>query len=391
MNKKKIVAGLLSLTLVFGGAILPNVVVDNAVISSSAEVLTFGDYEYTMLEDGTIGIIKYYGSETEVEVPSQIKCYDGTEINVTAICANAFSDSDSIEIITLPEKLKYIDEHAFGGCSKIKNIVIPDDVEYINEMAFWGCDSLKSITLSKGLKNIGDNAFSSCANIKSVVIPDGVERIERGTFSGCAGIESISFSGNLEYIGAFAFAGCRSMKNVVIPDSVKTIDNSAFVLCEGLEIITIPESVTSIGKNAFTHYDNKAREYKPLKNLTINCYGGSYAEKYAKANGLKYKLIDEPNCPHPKKMFIKAAVSEEYHQIRLNWNPVVNAEKYGIAVYLAGKWRVWTSDIPADVTVFTSPKNLTPGRTYQLAVAVKVNGKWDIANAIKNAVTITIK
>jgi len=31
MNKKKIVAGLLVLTLIFGGAVLPNVVVDNAV------------------------------------------------------------------------------------------------------------------------------------------------------------------------------------------------------------------------------------------------------------------------------------------------------------------------------------------------------------------------
>ena len=35
-----------------------------------------------------------------------------------------------------------------------------------------------------------------------------------------------------------------------------------------------------------------------------------------------------------------------------------------------------------------SPKNLTPGRTYSVAIAARVNGKWDIANATKNAVTI---
>ena len=36
-------------------------------------------------------------------------------------------------------------------------------------------------------------------------------------------------------------------------------------------------------------------------------------------------------------------------------------------------------------------KNLTPGMTYKVAVAAKVNGEWTSTAAIKNAVTVTVK
>ncbi len=86
---------------------------------------------------------------------------------------------------------------------------------------------------------------------------------------------------------------------------------------------------------------------------------------------------------------IKAEYSEQYHQVRLTWDKVAGADKYGIAVYLSGKWRIQTSALTTNS--FTTPKNLTPGKSYKVAVAARVNGAWDTANAIKNAVTITVK
>ena len=44
------------------------------------------------------------------------------------------------------------------------------------------------------------------------------------------------------------------------------------------------------------------------------------------------------------------------------------------AVYLAGKWRIQTQKIPATAVSYTTPKNLTPGKTYKVAIAAKVNG-----------------
>ncbi|SFC76466.1 fibronectin type III domain-containing protein [Ruminococcus albus] len=86
---------------------------------------------------------------------------------------------------------------------------------------------------------------------------------------------------------------------------------------------------------------------------------------------------------------IKVDYSEQYHQIRFTWEKVENADRYGIAVYLAGKWRIQTQNITD--TTYTTPKNLTPGKTYKVAIAARVNGNWDATNAIKNAVTVTVK
>ncbi|MBE6874933.1 MAG: 1,4-beta-glucanase [Ruminococcus albus] len=86
---------------------------------------------------------------------------------------------------------------------------------------------------------------------------------------------------------------------------------------------------------------------------------------------------------------IKVEYSEQYHQMRFTWDKVAGADKYGIAVYLAGKWRIQTSNITTNS--YTSPKNMTPGMSYKVAIAARVNGTWDIANAIKNAVTVTVK
>ena len=88
---------------------------------------------------------------------------------------------------------------------------------------------------------------------------------------------------------------------------------------------------------------------------------------------------------------IQVAYSEEFHQMRFTWDAVENAQAYGVSVYLAGKWRVQTSSIPASTTSFTTPKNLKPGSTYKIAIAAKVGGTWDTAGAIKNAVTVTVK
>ena len=75
--------------------------------------------------------------------------------------------------------------------------------------------------------------------------------------------------------------------------------------------------------------------------------------------------------------------------MRFTWDKVAGADKYGIAVYLAGKWRIQTSNITTNS--YTSPKNMTPGMSYKVAIAARVNGTWDIVNAIKNAVNVTVK
>jgi surface protein len=101
----------------------------------------------------------------------------------------------------------------------------------------------------------------------------------------------------------------------------------------------------------------------------------------------EYATETAPINFHPTN--IKVEYSEKYHQVRFTWDKVTYAERYGIAVYLAGKWRIQATNITD--TVYTSLKNLTPGKTYKVAIAARVYGKWDTENAIKTAVTVTIK
>jgi len=58
-----------------------------------------------------------------------------------------------------------------------------------------------------------------------------------------------------------------------------SIGEEAFCYCESLTDVTIPASVTGIGYSAFD----------ACPNLTLTVTAGSYAETYAKENGLKYQ------------------------------------------------------------------------------------------------------
>ena len=79
--------------------------------------------------------------------------------------------------------------------------------------------------------------------------------------------------------------------------------------------------------------------------------------------------------------------NEEFHQFRLSWNAVEGAQQYGIAVKLAGKWKVQAY---TDKTTFTSPKQRA-GSSYEMLVCAKVNGKWDLGAMNSRIFTVTIK
>ncbi len=80
-------------------------------------------------------------------------------------------------------------------------------------------------------------------------------------------------------IGTGAFKNMDSLEKVTISYGVTTIGADAFGGCSALTYVYIPESVTSISENAFDGSDK----------IVINCKKGSYAERYAKENGIEYK------------------------------------------------------------------------------------------------------
>ena len=196
----------------------------------------YGNFEYGVLDDGTVEITGYKGSEQKVDVPEKIN-----KKSVTRIGNLAFKD-----------------------CTKITSIAMPDSVAYIGRSAFYNCTSLKSITIPDGVKEIGYAAFSECAGLVSVKIPDNVTKIGDSAFINCANLTKIDVTaGNKYYSSANGVLFDKNKSEIIcypagiknvgysIPDGVTVIRDRAFNKCISLNSITIPKSVQDIETYSF--------------------------------------------------------------------------------------------------------------------------------------------
>lgn len=143
MKLKRIAAGFVAAVMAFAvlgtplGDILP-FVRESVATTAGAETYTYGDFEYSVLDDGTVEITDYIGSAENVDIPAEI---DGK--SVTSIGSWAFGDCKSLTSVTIPDSVTEIGYSAFSGCSSLTSITIPDSVTSIGDYAFNGCAVLQ--------------------------------------------------------------------------------------------------------------------------------------------------------------------------------------------------------------------------------------------------------
>ena len=261
----------------------------------AAGAVTFGDFEYELIGDGTVAITYYNGSAEKVDIPAKI---DG--LSVTSIDRSAFKDSTSLISITIPDSVTSIGDRVFDNCINLTNITMPNSVAYIGECAFYGCSSLKSITIPSSVTNIDECAFYGCSSLKSITIPSSVTSIGWRAFEGCTSLTSITIPNSMKEIGSDAFGGCTNLTSITLPESVKSIGGGAFYGCTRLTSITIPGSVKEIGGSAFSGCTNltainvaaENQNYVSVNGVlynkdrtTIICYP-------ARKNDKNYKILD---------------------------------------------------------------------------------------------------
>ena len=458
-------AAAVAVTMTAGTAYLPMV---GEITSITASAETSGDYEYTILDDGTAEITKYKGTDEVLEIPSEIDGY-----KVTSIGEFSFYGCKTLKSITIPDGVTRLCKYAFSVCSALNSITIPDGVTYIGSDAFWQCTSLTSITIPDSVTSMGTYVFNKCKSLTSVTLSNGLNGISEGTFYECTSLASITIPNSVTSIYAYAFVDCTSLETIDLSNRLKNIDKMAFRNCTSLSSVTIPKSVVLIGDNAFGYKGfNKTDKIDDFK---IYCYSGTAGEKYAINNRFEYELIDDvkqnPTITYQKgdnsvnltwtavdnaekyavygyvnstwqkfaecsgtsytvknlkagtdyKVAVIAMIdgewntdfsnaivvspnpiqfsaypdvtsveySEEFHQFRLKWKRVQNAEQYGIAVKLSGKWKV-KNTVDSNTTTYTSPK-LTPGMTYEMVICAKVNGEWDTSKLSHRIITVVVK
>lgn len=429
MKNKKIVAGLLALTFVFGGAVLPNAAKNNTVISASAGgIQVDGVYEdifqYAYLEDDTVeivGLLGRYGEDyQDLYVPEEIEGYPVSSIGEYAFAStkvdrvilpetvknigdsafensklvsiempyylktigmSAFSGCKNLESIDIPERVTSILYRTFADCDSLVNVELSDEVTFIAESAFEGCDNLESVRIPNEIDMICEAAFKNCKSLKSVTIPESVTAIDADTFNGCKSLKNVNLPDTLEVIRSNAFANCTSLETIYLPDQLVSIGDGAFFGCTKLKNVYITDNVSSIGADAFYYRNRIENEIRPLENITIYCYRNSYAEEYANSYYLPYRYVNY----YPE--VTKIDYNEEFHQFRVKWTEVPCAEQYAIAVKLAGKWKVQTYTAK---NYFTSPK-LKAKSKYSMVICAKIDGEWDTSNISGRAFTVTVK
>ena len=187
------------------------------------------EFEYTIKDDNTAELTKYYGKGGEVEIPATVTI-GGNEYDVTSIGHNAFSSNRGIT-----------------------SAVIGDNVKTIGYDAFYDCDNLTSVTFGKNVETLESEAFYSCDYLASVTLGDNVKTIDERAFGYCYYLSSITL-GNVESIGYDAFYN-TSLSAILIPESVTEIGSGAFYNSNGMTIYCeIAEADKPDGWDSYWNY-----------------------------------------------------------------------------------------------------------------------------------------
>ena len=325
---------------------------------------------------------------------------------------------ESIGLKTADINVKDIGENAFALCKNLESVTLGNSVENIRYRAFYGDILLTEMALPDSVRTIGQEALNSLTSVK---IPYSVEVIgayphktpEQFT-SGltppqplrplkdkpkCAFGENCVIYGHAgteaEYYAdewGLEFVSLDSTSKYTAPTITFEKGDASVKLSwtavDGAEKYGVVGWINNrwqlIDQCENTSYLlNNLKAGSSYKVAVVTMIGNEWHKDFS--NAITVTPLTSAVSKYPNVTNIK--FSEKYHQFKLEWNAVDGATKYGIAVKLAGKWKVWTY---TDKTNFISPK-LKAGSTAEMVICAKVNGEWDTSNINSRAFVVTVK
>ena len=187
--------------------------------------------------------------------------------------------------VVIPKGITEIGDEAFANCTSLRSIVIPESVKYIGGSAFSRCSNLQHISLPPNIIFYGRNSFPHCTSLQEITLPSGTQ-MNCEAFFGCTSLRKVTLSPGVTSIPSGTFQCCRKLQEVILPEGLTSIGFRAFCNCDSLREIVLPRSVREMEERVF---DSKKSIFHPP--ITICAPTGSYAQKYARQNGLRFRAI----------------------------------------------------------------------------------------------------
>ena len=239
-------------------------------------------YEYAFLDCKSLKRVDIPDSVTKINKGAFYECDSLTEAiipdSVISIGNDTFSGCTSLQKVHIPNIQKSIVQNMFYNCTGLSEINLPDTLTEISNSAFYNCDALTELQLPAQLQKIGANAFYDCDALTKVTMPGTVISLGDHAFYHCDTLAEVSLGSGLTSLPDYVFAQCPALTKIVLPYRMTKLNDNAFNACVGLVEVTMPKSLASIGSQTFSY---------PGK-MTIYGIGGTYAETYAKENGITF-------------------------------------------------------------------------------------------------------
>lgn len=401
MNMKKVTA--IAAAVIMAAGICTGVPTGTETASPLAVTAEAASSDFVIKtdDDGDKYIAGYKGKGGDVVIPDGIVWID----------EKAFFGNDKITSVTIPKSCyNIISSYAFAECVNLKKVMIEGDIG-INVGAFQYCINLESFTVKGSIHDgIGAGAFDCCEKLKTVKI-GGNEYdfvICQNAFDRCYSLTSISIPSKCTKIYGAAFGSCFNLTKLTIPAKTKIITENGQRYHFGYAKLTGMDAFVADGKTSgyvnhliskdeaekngtpYALYEDSNvlaygdREKVTPKQLTLTVTKGSPAEKWAKANGVKYVYAGSSSTGtntstnNSSKLAaptnIKGSVSE--NKIVLTWNKVSGAKAYRVYMYNAktGKY-VKYKDVGSEKCTVTGLDGDTKYSFKVYALAVE-NGKY---------------
>lgn len=249
--------------------------------ASAAEVTS--NFEYTLLDDGTIEVTRYVGTDSYAVIPEEIDGKPVTKVNEFCF----FDDDDyngwnyTVKSIFISKNITDFSDTLNNGEYRCLNrIIYLESINVDESNLVYSSDS--GILFSKDFTKLIYYPTNKVG--EEYIVPEYVKELGRSAFSEPYNLRSLKFSSSFEKMGHAAIAGgnIEEAEYPVYPKPSYKI--GLFTFCKKLTKVYISKDVKWMNDEDF---------YESL-NVTLYVYNNSYALDWAKEHGIAYEIMDEP-------------------------------------------------------------------------------------------------